>query len=83
MVDGLMRDPPTMDCLGVYHHEKGCVEGYLLVMWFGKARLGGQSQRRTMLGTQLLPVADVGNKGQGDGEHVCEGGLVLTSVGTS
>ena len=33
-----------------------------------------------MLGTQLLPVADVCNKSQGDGDHVYAGGLDLTPV---
>ena len=35
-----------------------------------------------MLGTQLLPAADVCSNGQSDGEHVCDGGLVSTSMGT-
>ena len=49
-------------------------------MWFGRVRLGVQSQRWTMLGTHLLPVADVCSKGQGDGDHVRAGGLDSTSV---
>jgi hypothetical protein len=34
-----------------------------------------------MLGAQLLPVADVCSKIQGDGEHVCNDGLVSALVG--
>ena len=71
---------PAMYCLGVNHHEKGSVEGDLLVMWFGRVCLGGQSHRWTTLGTQLLSVADVCSKGQGDGDHVRTGGLDSTSV---
>ena len=34
----------------------------------------------TMLGTHLLPVADVCSKGQGGGDHFCAGGLDSTLV---
>jgi hypothetical protein len=35
-----------------------------------------------MLGTQLLHVADVCSESQVDGENVCDGGLISTSVRT-
>ncbi len=36
-----------------------------------------------MLCTQLLPMEDVCSEGQGDGENICDGGLISTLVRTS
>ena len=41
------------------------------MMWLEKYHFGAWSQRCTMVGPHLLPVADMYGEHQGDGDHVC------------
>ena len=52
----------------------------MIMMWLAKTHFGAWYQRWTMVGSHLLPVADVYSEYQGVGDHVCTRVFHLTLV---